>query len=145
MAKKPKREEVLHILCMIENEDYWNLDSMVTSGNAVEVYGYRFVGEDPSGSTPPIMIAVIELINATFSIGLIVKRNFKNNELMLGCICQQVPDKQIPVSAKLSDEIKKIKYEGDELQRIEYLGLTLEKFYENKGIKFYLLDMRGQR
>jgi len=137
-----EKKKVTSIVCMIENEDYWNLDSIVSSGKTIEFYGYKFVAETPSGSTPPITIAVIELTNATFSIGLAVGEKFKESKLLLYCICQQVPDKQIPISVKLSAEVKKIRYDGDELQRIEYLGLTLEKFYEHKGIKFYLLDFR---
>ncbi len=129
---------------MIENEDYWNLDSIVSSGDSVQVYGYRFAGEDPSGSTPPVTIVVVELANATFSVGLIVSDDFKETDLTLGFICQQKPDTQIPVSAQISDEVKKAQYEGNELQRIEYVGMSLEKFYENKGAKFYLLDLRSR-
>ncbi|WP_462137159.1 hypothetical protein [Candidatus Mycalebacterium sp.] len=128
---------------MIENEDYWNLDSIVSSGKEVASYGYKFVAEDPSGSTPPVTIAVVELANATFSVGFIIKDDFAENELTLGCICQQVPDKQIPIKTAISDEVKKVQYEGNELQRIEYVGVSLEKFYENRGAKFYLLDLRG--
>ena len=129
---------------MIETEDYWNLDSIIGSGNRVESYGYRFVGEDPSGSSAPATVVVFELANATFSVGLIVSESFAETDMELGFICQQVPDKQIPLKATVSDEVKKIQREGDELQRIEYIGLSLEKFYENSGAKFYLLDMRGQ-
>ncbi len=129
---------------MIENEDYWNLDSIIGSGGEIEIYGYRFVAEDPSGSTPEVTIVVFELANATCSVGLIVDNDFKETDMVLGCICQQVPDKQIALKAKVSDEVKKIQREGGELQRIEYVGLSLEKFYENSGAKFYLLDLRGQ-
>lgn len=133
----------MRVICMIENEDYWNLDSIVSSGKKVESYGYNFVAEDPSGSTPPVIIAVIELANATFSVGFIVKDGFAEKNLTLCCVCQQVPDKQIPLKATISDEVKKVQYEGNELHRIEYVGLSLEKFYENSGAKFYLLDLRG--
>ncbi|QMU56025.1 MAG: hypothetical protein GKS04_02365 [Candidatus Mycalebacterium zealandia] len=128
---------------MIENEDYWNLNSIVSSGKEVDSYGYRFVAGDPSGSAPPVTIVVIELANATFSVGFIVKDDFTEKELILGYICQQAPDKQIPIKTTISDEVKKVQYEGNELQRIEYVGLSLEKFYENRGAKFYLLDLRG--
>ncbi len=129
---------------MIENEDYWNLNSIMGSVNDIQVYGYKFVAENPSGSTPPVIIIVIELANATFSVGFIVSADFKETALTLGFICQQVPDKQIEVKATISDEVKKARYEGNELQRIEYVGMSLEKFYENSGAKFYLLDLRGQ-
>lgn len=134
----------MQVVCMIENEDYWNLDSIVSSGGTVEVYGYRFVSEDPSGSTPPVEIVVVELANATFCVGFIVPRGFNENSLTLGFICQQVPGTRIPVKVKMSDEVKKAQYEGNELHRIEYVGMSLEKFYEQNGAKFYLLDLRGQ-
>lgn len=135
----------MRIACMIENEDYWNLDSILSSGGSVSCYGYRFVAEDPSGSTPPVAILVVELRNATFSVGFVAPQDFKETDLTLAFICQQLPDKQIPVSVKISDEVKKTRYEGTELHRIEYVGLSLEKFYENKGAKFYLLDLRSRR
>lgn len=144
MRPEGREDFQMRVVCMIENEDYWNLDSIIGSGGGVESYGYRFIAEDPSGSAAPSTVVVFELANATFSVGLIVSNSFNETDMELGFICQQVPDKQIPVKTSVSEEVKKIQKEGDELQRIEYVGLSLEKFYENSGAKFYLLDMRGQ-
>ena len=43
---------------------------------------------------------------------------------------------------KLSDEIKKTKFPGSDIHRLEYIGFTLEKFYTEKDVKFYFHDLR---
>ena len=69
--------------------------------------------------------------------------NYKmDKEFKLGFICQEKPDQDIPLECKLSDEVKTAQYPGTDIDRIEYIGFTLEKFYEQKEVKFYLHDLR---
>ena len=65
-----------------------------------------------------------------------------DDQFQIGFISHDRPDDEIPFVCNLSDEVKKTKYNGDELQKLEYLGFSLEKFYEQKGVKFYLHDLR---
>ena len=65
-----------------------------------------------------------------------------SGQMDMGFICQEKPNSDIPLSFQLSNEVKKLNYTGDDIQKIEYAGLSLEKFYENKGVKFSLMDLR---
>jgi len=86
---------------------------------------------------------VIELQSVKLAVGYIVSLSMDlSGQIDIGFICQERPDKDIPFSCKLSGEVKNLTYTGDDLQKIEYAGLALEKFYQNKGAKFSLLDLR---
>jgi hypothetical protein len=136
---------MVKILCWLDTEDYWFIHNMHENSKTFDYYAYRFSVDDNS-ETPdptPVNLLVIELINAKMAVGFVLPPNYNlEKEFRLGFICQEKPDKDIPLECKLSDEEKKAQYPGSEIDRIEYIGFTLEKFYEQKDVKFYLHDLR---
>lgn len=139
---------MLQIMCWIDSEDYWALNSMHENNQAIDYYGYRFEIQDSSEAPDPtpISVLVFELINAKIVVGFAIPNDLKiDGEFKIGFICQERPDKEIPLSCKLSDEVKRTKYPGDDLHRLEYIGFSLEKFYDEKGVKFYLNDLRPRK
>lgn len=136
---------MLKIMCWLEPEDYWNINGMNENNQTIDYYGYTFLvqdeSEDMSGS--PVRVMVIEMINANFTVGFALPDGLKvDGDLQLGFICHDKPHDEIPFNCRLSGEEKRTRYGGDQHQKLEYLGFTLEKFYEQKGVKFYLHDLR---
>ena len=136
---------MLQILCMVDAEDYWQLNSYNEGGKAVNYYGYVFEvegGREGMG-TSSIRLLVFEIIDLKMSIGFVTPNDLKlEKEFRLLFVANDSPTKEIPVECKLSDEIKKAAYMGDDLEKIEYIGFTLEKFYDDNNAKFYLHDLR---
>lgn len=132
----------MKIMCWLDSEDYWYMNSLSEQNKEVNYYGYVMeVGDEED--TSRIKIMVVELQNVKLVVGFVVPLSMDLGGAMdMGFICQEQPDKDIPLSFKLSQEVKKLNYTGDDIQKIEYAGLSLEKFYQNKGIKFSLLDLR---
>ena len=136
---------MVQIMCWLDSEDYWILNNMHDNDQTIDDYAYRFNVEDSSEAPDPtpVNVIVVELINAKLAIGFAMPPNFKvEKEFRIGFICQERPDKDIPLEIKLSDEVKNTKYAGTDIHRLEYIGFSLEKFYEDKGAKFYLHDLR---
>ena len=132
----------MKIMCWLDSEDYWYMNSLSEQNKEINYYGYVMeVGDEED--TSRIKIMVVELQNVKLVVGFVVSLGMDlGGPMDMGFICQERPDKDIPFSFKLSQEVKKLNYTGDDIQKIEYAGLSLEKFYQNKGIKFSLLDLR---
>ncbi len=132
----------MKIMSWLDSEDYWYMNSLSEQNKEINYYGYVMeVGDEEDSSRVKIM--VIELQSAKLVVGFIVPLSMDlSGPIDMGFICQERPDKDVPFSCKLSGEVKNLNYTGDDIQKIEYAGLSLEKFYQNKGIKFYLLDLR---
>lgn len=138
---------MLQILCLVTSEDYLYLSSMGEQNIPVNFYGYTFevtsVGETEGGSGM-VKVIVVELINANMALGFAVRNNMSiDGEFQLNFTSQDNPTKDIPIVCKLSQEVKRTSYTGDDIAKLEYLGLSLEKFYEGKGATFYFYDLRG--
>ncbi len=136
---------MLQILCMVDAEDYWQLNSYNESGKSVNYYGYVFnvEGGREGMGTSTIRLLVFEIIDLKMSIGFVTPNDLKlEKDFRLLFIANDSPTKEIPVECKLSDEVKKAAYMGDDLEKIEYIGFTLEKFYDENNAKFYLHDLR---
>lgn len=139
---------MLQILCWVDSEDYWYLNSLNEKGQAVDYYAYTFeVGGGTEGIGNSIVrLLIFEIINAKMSVGFATPKNFQpQKDIRLRFVCHESPSKDIPIDFKLSDEVKKASYMGDDLEKIEYIGYTLEKFYHEKDAKFYLHDLRPPR
>ena len=133
----------MKIMCWLESEDYWHLDGLSKKDEAINFYGYMMNVSESDDDANVVNIMVIEMQTANMSVGFVVVKEFKvEGDLEIGFICQERPDKDIPFNCKLSDEVKSVNYPGEEIQKIEYTGYSLEKFYEIKGAKFYLHDLR---
>ena len=136
---------MVKILCWLDNEDYWNIHNMHSNNETLDYYAYRFSVEDNSEAPDPVPvnILVVELINAKMVVGFVLPPKYEmDKEFKLGFICQEKPEQDVPLECKLSDEVKTAQYPGTDVDRIEYIGYTLEKFYEQKEVKFYLHDLR---
>ena len=44
---------------------------------------------------------------------------------------------------KLNSNVKYLSVGGENLEKLEYIGYSLEKFYETKKATFYLFDYEG--
>lgn len=131
----------MKIMCWIDSEEYWYLNSMNDSKQSMDFYAYIMEVSEPD-ETHKVRILVVELITAKLVVGFAIPDTMKlEGEQELGFICQERPAKDIPFPYRLSNEVKKITYSGDEIQKIEYAGFSLEKFYENKEAKFHLYNI----
>lgn len=142
---------MLKIMCWVNQEDYSNLNSLVESNVPVNFYGYTFNvegGSEASGGSTIVSVKVVELINAYICVGLVLPESISiDGEFELSFISQEGPGggfaSGIPIVCKISDEVKRATYMGDDLEKLEYLGFTLEQFYNSKGATFYLYDLRN--
>ena len=132
----------MKIMCWLDSEDYWYMNSLSEQNKELNYYGYVMeVGDEDDTSRVKIM--VLELQSAKLVVGFVVSLDIDmSGQMDMGFICQEKPNSDIPLSFQLSNEVKKLNYTGDDIQKIEYAGLSLEKFYENKGVKFSLMDLR---
>ena len=56
---------------------------------------------------------------------------------------QRTMPKDLVVKLEFSDDQKKANHGGDDLEKLEFIGYSLEKFYETKKATFYLFDYQG--
>ena len=137
---------MLQIMCWVDSEDYWYLHSLHKKNQSLDYYGYKFEieGGTEGIGTSVVRLLIIEFISAKMTLGFVTPPNFKmeDNDLTLRFISHEEPTNDVPVACKLSDEIKRASYMGDDQEKIEYIGFTLEKFYESHNAKFYLHDLR---
>ena len=140
---------MLQIMCWVNPEDYWYLNALGEKNVPVNYYGYMFEvegGGETSGGGSVVKLMVVELINANLSVGFALPPGFSvDGEFQLNFVCNDRLSDDIPVVCKLSEEVKRASYMGDDNERLEYVGFSLEKFYENKGATFYLFDLRGSK
>jgi hypothetical protein len=136
---------MLQILCMVDAEDYWQLNSYNEKGSTVNYYGYLFDvegGKEGMGSSL-VRLLVFEFIDVKMAVGFVLPKDLKiEKDFRLLFIANDSPTKEVPIECNLSDEVKKASYMGDDLEKIEYIGFTLEKFYDENNAKFYLHDLR---
>jgi len=138
--------DMVEIVCLVETEDYWNINSLVEKNIPIKHYGYRFqvLGGAEGEGSKEVEIVVFELLNASVSVGLYLPERFaETTQFKLGFTSQTDPTSKVSVECSLSPEVKKVSYEGSERERLEYIGFTLERFYADKGATFYLYDLKG--
>jgi len=137
------------IMCWLDHEDYEYLKSVSQQKRPLEFYGYTFKvagGSESTGVATTLRLVVVELKSANMAVGLALPEGMElEGEFELGFISQMDPDpkKDIAIRCKLSEEVKRATYMGDDTEKLEYIGFSLEKFYEGKGARFYLNDLRG--
>lgn len=137
---------MLQIMCWVDSEDYWYLHSLNEKNQSLEYYGYRFEVEGGTEGigTSSVRLLIVEFISAKMAIGFVIPKDFKleKPDVTLRFISHEQPTNDVPVPCRISDEVKRASYMGDDQEKIEYIGLTLEKFYESHNAKFYLHDLR---
>lgn len=138
---------MLQIMCFITSEDYMYLSSIAEKNIPVNYYGYTFVvegGGESEGGSSMVKVIVVELINANMALGFAVRNDMAiEGDFQLNFASQDAPSNDMPIVCKLSQEVKRTSYMGDDTAKLEYVGLSLEKFYEGKGATFYYYDLRG--
>ncbi|HSE83121.1 MAG TPA: hypothetical protein VLB01_01070 [Thermodesulfobacteriota bacterium] len=138
---------MLKIMCLIDQEDHSNLNSLMESNVPVNYYGYTFNvegGSETSGATTVVSIKVVELMNAYICVGLVLPDSISiDGEFELRFVSQGRTEGGIPIICRISNEVKRATYMGDDLEKLEYIGFTLEQFYHSKGATFYLYDLRS--
>ena len=137
---------MLALIGWVESEDYWNISKLNAENQKLDYYAYTIevVGGSGSEGASKVSIVVVELINASMAVGYILPPHIKiDGEFKIGFICQDKPTQDISFTCKLSNEVKKADYDGDDLEKLEYIGFSLEKFYGKKGAKYYMQDLRG--
>ena len=137
---------MLRIMSLIQGEDYMNLHSMNENNVAINYYGYTFEvegGPEETGGKGLVKVIVFEFSNAHLALGFAVPVEKEiEDKIEIGFINQDNPSKDITVECKLSDEVKRTTYMADDREKLEYIGFSLEKFYQNKGAAFYFNDLR---
>ena len=137
---------MLTLISFVESEDYWNINNLNTKNQKLDYYAYTFevVGGSESEGASSVKVIVVELINAKIAIGYILPSHIKlEGEFKIGFICQDKPTDDISFVCRLSNEVKRATYNGDDLEKLEYIGFSLEKFYDSKSVRYYMQDLRG--
>ena len=137
---------MLTLMSFVESEDYWNINNINTNNLNLDYYAYTFevVGGSESEGASSVKVIVVELINAKIAIGYILPSHLKlEGEFKIGFICQDKPTDDISFICRLSNEVKRATYNGDDLEKLEYIGFSLEKFYDSKSVRYYMQDLRG--
>ena len=136
---------MLTLMSWVESEDYWNVNSIHQQQQNISYYAYTFVvvGAGESESESGVRIIVVELINAKMAVGYIIPKHLEiEGQFKIGFICQDKPTDDINFVCNLSKELKKATYDGNDLEKLEYIGFSLEKFYENQDVRYYMQDLR---
>jgi len=137
---------MLTFISFVESEDYWNINNLNTKNQNLDYYAYTFevLGGSESEGASSVKVIVVELINANIAIGYILPSHIKlEGEFKIGFICQDKPTDDISFVCRLSNEVKRATYNGDDLEKLEYIGFSLEKFYDSKSVRYYMQDLRG--
>ena len=137
---------MLEVVCWVNTEDYWILHSLNEKNMPIQTYGYKFEvrgGVDQTDAESGVSLYIQELRNANFAVGVSTPIDYKlEGEFKLGFICQDNVINRLTLVCSMSDEVKETVYSGDNLEKLEYIGYTLERFYFDKGATFYLFDVR---
>ena len=141
---------MLNIGCLIDNEDYNRVESTL-EGDQLPSASYTITVEDgpeEEATGTSVQLHVIELQSISLAVGFTLP-NEKKIEDELAIVFTTPPDaqrtmpKDLVVKLNFSDTQKTAKHGGDELEKLEFKGYSLEKFYEGKQATFYLFDYRG--
>ena len=145
-----KRIRMLSIGCMVENEDYVRLKSIIKDETIPRYFTYTLTVKDASKAkdSSSIKVYVIELTSANLAIGFTLP-NIKKLAKELLVAFTASPDAQRPnpeylrFKCEFSDNQRKANYDGSNLEKLEYIGTWLEKTFEKKTVMFYLFDYQG--
>lgn len=137
---------MLTLMSWVESEDYWNIKRLEEESQKLDYYAYKFevVGGSETEGASKVSVVVAELISAKIAVGYVLPDHIKmEGEFKIGFICQDRPTDDVSFVCKMSKEVKTANYNGDDLEKLEYIGFSLEKFYENQGARYYMQDLRG--
>lgn len=133
----------LKLMCWVESEDFRYIQATVHKDEGLDHFGYTFEveGAPESPAEDLLTLPVVELLNAGTAMGFCLPPSVSLTEQFeIGFISQDDPNSDLAVTVSLSTEVKKAQYGGNILEKLEYIGYTLEKFYQDKGVTFYLYN-----
>ena len=140
---------MLNIGCLVVNEDYDMLKSSMKE-NKLPHFSYSLIvtGAPEGSSSTTLTLYVLEFVSSNLSIGFTLPSDKPiEKELEVVFTTQPTADVKMPDDLKLicefSDEKKETTYDGENLEKLEYIGYSLEKFYGTKKATFYLFDYKG--
>ncbi|NSW88202.1 hypothetical protein CL651_000390 [bacterium] len=140
---------MLNIGCLVVNEDYDRLKSTMKENKLPHfTYTLTVTGAPEGGTSTTLKLYVVELVSSNLSIGFTLPPDKPiDKELEIIFTTQPTADVKMPEDLKLicdfSEEKKDTEYAGENLEKLEYIGYSLEKFYETKKATFYLFDYEG--
>ena len=140
---------MLNIGCLVVNEDYDRLKSTMKENKLPHfTYTLTVTGAPEGGTSTTLKLYVVELVSSNLSIGFTLPPDKPiDKELEIIFTTQPTADVKMPEDLKLicdfSEEKKDTEYAGKNLEKLEYIGYSLEKFYETKKATFYLFDYEG--
>lgn len=138
---------MLKLVCWVESEDYWNFNTFKEKNTEIQHFGYTFEvdGGAEAQAETKLVLSVVEFLNLNTSVGFCLPDHLSlDGEFELGFNCQDKPTEDVSFIVSLSTETKNASYSGSELEKMEYIGYTLEKFYQEKGVTFYLFNFKGE-
>ena len=131
------------------NEDYDRLRLSIVENKLPHfTYTLTVSGAPEGGTSSTLKLYIIELVSSNLSIGFTLPPDKEiDKDLEIVFTTQPTADVKMPEDLKLicefSDEKKETEYAGENLEKLEYIGYSLEKFYETKKASFYLFDYEG--
>ena len=140
---------MLNIGCLVVNEDYDRLKSSIVENKLPHfTYTLTVTGAPEGETSTTLKLYVLELVSSNLSIGFTLPPDKEiDKDLEIIFTTQPTADVKMPEDLKLicefSDEKKDSQYAGENLEKLEYIGYSLEKFYETKKASFYLFDYEG--
>jgi len=141
---------MLSIGCMIENEDYDKLKASIKSETLPRYFTYTITvtGASETKDSSSIEVHVVELTSANLAIGFTLPNIKKlEKELLVAFTtspnAQRLNPEYLRFKCEFSDEQRSAKYDGNNLEKLEYIGTWLEKTLEKKMVMFYLFDYQG--
>ena len=140
---------MLNIGCLVVNEDYDRLRLSIVENKLPHfTYTLTVSGAPEGGTSSTLKLYIIELVSSNLSIGFTLPPDKEiDKDLEIVFTTQPTADVKMPEDLKLicefSDEKKDTQYAGENLEKLEYIGYSLEKFYETKKASFYLFDYEG--
>ncbi len=140
---------MLNIGCLVVNEDYDRLKSTIKENKLPHfTYTLTVTGAPEGGTSTTLKLYVVELVSSNLSLGFTLPADKPiEKELEIIFTTQPTADVKMPEDLKIicefSDEKKNTEYAGENLEKLEYIGYSLEKFYETKKATFYLFDYEG--
>ena len=137
---------MLNIGCLVVNEDYDMLKASIKEESLPNhSYTLTVTGTPEGGAPSTLVLYVVELVSTNIAIGFTLpedKEFDKNLEIIF--TTQPTAEVKMPedikVNIEFSDQKKDTVYDGEKMEKLEYIGFSLEKFYETKKAGFYLFD-----
>jgi hypothetical protein len=146
---------MLNLGCLIDGEDYnrlFPLGSAESKGkvDSLPAASYTMtITDGPEGEmSSELNVYVIEFQSVNIVVGFTLPDSVKiEKDIEFLFTTQPTADRRMPEDLKskvnFSEEKRSSAQNGNELEKLEYIGTFLEKKYEKTKATFYLLDYKG--